>query len=40
VQFGVGRTFLVTAWKGLRNGAANMSLLVSLGTLAAYLVRR
>ncbi|RCW48458.1 heavy metal translocating P-type ATPase [Paenibacillus prosopidis] len=36
VQFYVGRPFYVGAYKALRNGSANMDVLVSLGTSAAY----
>ncbi|WNC14288.1 heavy metal translocating P-type ATPase [Brevibacillus brevis] len=36
VQFYVGRQFYVGAYKALRNGSANMDVLVSLGTSAAY----
>ncbi|HZG85727.1 heavy metal translocating P-type ATPase [Paenibacillus sp.] len=36
VQFVVGRTFYVGAYKALRNGSANMDVLVALGTSAAY----
>ena len=36
VQFGVGARFYRTAWQALRHGGANMSLLVALGTTAAY----
>jgi Cu+-exporting ATPase len=36
VQFIVGRSFYVNAWKSIRNGSANMDLLVSLGTSVAY----
>ncbi|MCE5038854.1 heavy metal translocating P-type ATPase [Staphylococcus auricularis] len=37
VQFGIGGQFYVGAYKSLRSGAANMDVLVSLGTSAAYL---
>jgi Cu+-exporting ATPase len=37
VQFHVGWTFYRSAWSGLRHGSANMSVLVVLGTSAAYL---
>lgn len=37
VQFYVGKQFYVGAYKALRNGSANMDVLVSLGTSAAYL---
>ncbi|MGQ7280678.1 heavy metal translocating P-type ATPase [Brevibacillus thermoruber] len=36
VQFVVGRQFYVGAYKALRNGSANMDVLVALGTSAAY----
>ncbi|KAL6062215.1 ATPase Cu transporting protein 7B [Balamuthia mandrillaris] len=36
VQFGVGKKFYVAGWKALRHGAANMDVLVSLGTSCAY----
>ncbi|WP_246120358.1 heavy metal translocating P-type ATPase [Cohnella terricola] len=36
VQFYVGRQFYAGAYKALRNGSANMDVLVSLGTSAAY----
>lgn len=36
VQFVVGWQFYVGAYKNLRNGAANMDVLVALGTSAAY----
>lgn len=36
VQFYAGRPFYVGAYKALRNGSANMDVLVSLGTSAAY----
>jgi len=36
VQFVVGRSFYVGAFKALRNGSANMDVLVALGTSAAY----
>ncbi len=36
VQFIVGRSFYINAWKSIRNGSANMDLLVSLGTSVAY----
>ena len=38
VQFWIGRRFFVGAWKALRAGAANMDVLVVLGTLSAYLL--
>ena len=37
VQFWSGRRFYRGAWKALRGGAANMDVLVALGTSAAYL---
>lgn len=37
VQFGIGGQFYVGAYKSLRSGAANMDVLVALGTSAAYL---
>ncbi|MGG1554348.1 heavy metal translocating P-type ATPase [Paenibacillus ferrarius] len=36
VQFYIGRQFYVGAYKALRNGSANMDVLVSLGTSAAF----
>lgn len=36
VQFYVGRSYYVNAWKSLKNGAANMDVLVALGTSVAY----
>lgn len=36
VQFIIGRQFYVGAFKALRNGSANMDVLVALGTSAAY----
>ncbi|UHA73852.1 heavy metal translocating P-type ATPase [Paenibacillus sp. 481] len=36
VQFVIGARFYVGAWKALRNGSANMDVLVALGTTAAY----
>ncbi|MBP1973039.1 heavy metal translocating P-type ATPase [Cohnella thailandensis] len=36
VQFYIGKPFYVGAYKALRNGSANMDVLVSLGTSAAY----
>ena len=36
VQFIVGRSFYINAWKSVKNGSANMDLLVSLGTSVAY----
>ncbi len=37
VQFYVGRQYYIGAYKALRNGAANMDVLISIGTSAAYL---
>ncbi|KAF8932433.1 hypothetical protein BGZ52_010217 [Haplosporangium bisporale] len=37
VQFGVGLRFMVSAYKSVRHGVATMDVLVSLGTLAAFL---
>jgi Cu+-exporting ATPase len=37
VQFYVGRQYYAGAYKSLRNGSANMDVLVSLGTSAAFL---
>ncbi|KAI8601905.1 putative Cu-ATPase [Dissophora ornata] len=36
VQFGVGRRFMVSAYKSIRHGVATMDVLVSLGTLSAF----
>ncbi|HZG58734.1 heavy metal translocating P-type ATPase [Paenibacillus sp.] len=36
VQFYIGKPFYVGAYKALRNGSANMDVLVALGTSAAY----
>ncbi len=36
VQFYVGRDYYVGGWKALRNGSANMDVLVALGSSAAY----
>ncbi len=36
VQFYIGRRFYEGAYKALRNGSANMDVLISLGTSAAY----
>jgi P-type Cu+ transporter len=38
VQFWIGQRFYLAAWKALRAGAANMDVLVVLGTLSAYLL--
>jgi Cu+-exporting ATPase len=37
VQFWAGRRFYVGAWHALRGGAANMDVLIALGTTIAYL---
>jgi len=37
VQFYVGRQYYVSAYKALRNGAANMDVLIALGSSVAYL---
>jgi len=37
VQFGIGRCFYIASYKALRTGAANMDVLVALGTSAAFL---
>lgn len=36
VEFGIGWRFFVGAWESIRGGSANMDVLVSLGTLSAY----
>lgn len=36
VQFIIGRHFYIGAYKSLRNGSANMDVLIALGTSAAY----
>lgn len=36
VQFIVGKQYLVGAYKSLRNGTANMDVLVAMGTMSAY----
>ena len=36
VQFVLGKEFLISGYKSLRNGAANMDVLISMGTIAAY----
>src|SRR5690606_1148873 len=36
VQFIVGRQYMIGAWRSVRNGTANMDVLVALGSLAAY----
>jgi P-type Cu+ transporter len=38
VQFGAGARFYSGSWKALRGGAANMDVLVALGTAAAFLL--
>ena len=38
VQFWIGKRFYIGAWHSLRGGAANMDVLVALGTSAAYLL--
>jgi Cu+-exporting ATPase len=38
VQFWIGRRFYIGAWHAVRGGAANMDVLVALGTSAAYLL--
>lgn len=37
VQFYVGRSYFIGAYKALRNGSANMDVLVVMGSFAAYL---
>ncbi len=37
VQWIVGKQYMVGAWKSLRNGTANMDVLIAMGSLAAYL---
>lgn len=37
VQFWIGRSFYIGAYRAMRNGSANMDLLVVLGSTAAYL---
>lgn len=37
VEFGIGWRFFVGAWESIRGGSANMDVLVSLGTLSAYI---
>eukprot|EP00457_Paulinella_chromatophora_P001080 gb/GEZN01001082.1/.p1 GENE.gb/GEZN01001082.1/~~gb/GEZN01001082.1/.p1 ORF type:complete len:1034 (-),score=133.08 gb/GEZN01001082.1/:168-3269(-) len=37
VQFGVGSIFFTSAYKSLRHRSANMSLLIVMGTMAAYI---
>lgn len=37
VQFILGKQYVVGAYKSLRNGTANMDVLVAMGTLAAYI---
>ncbi|KAF9406114.1 hypothetical protein BGZ94_003240 [Podila epigama] len=36
VQFGVGKRFMTSAYKSVRHGVATMDVLVSLGTMAAF----
>ncbi len=36
VQFYIGKQFYTGGWKALRNGAANMDVLIAMGTSAAY----
>ena len=36
VQFYVGRSYYINGWKALKNGSANMDVLVALGTSVAY----
>jgi len=36
VQFYIGRSYYVNGWKALKNGSANMDVLVALGTSVAY----
>lgn len=36
VQFGVGAVFYRAAWAGLRHRSGNMSLLIAMGTSAAF----
>jgi len=36
VQFYVGRQYYVGGWKALKNGSANMDVLIALGSSAAY----
>ncbi|KAF9904950.1 hypothetical protein EC991_002190 [Linnemannia zychae] len=36
VQFGIGKRFIVSAYKSLKHGVATMDVLVSLGTLSAF----
>jgi len=36
VQFGVGKRFYKSAWKGVKHGSATMDVLVVLGTSAAF----
>ncbi|KAG0354030.1 hypothetical protein BC939DRAFT_524917 [Gamsiella multidivaricata] len=36
VQFGVGRRFMVSAYKSIKHGVATMDVLISLGTLSAF----
>ncbi|KAG0221842.1 hypothetical protein BGX31_009510, partial [Mortierella sp. GBA43] len=36
VQFGIGRRFMISAYKALKHGVATMDVLISLGTLSAF----
>ena len=36
VQFVIGRTFYIGAWRSLRSGTANMDVLIAMGSSAAY----
>ncbi|KAF9172737.1 hypothetical protein BGX21_005804 [Mortierella sp. AD011] len=36
VQFGIGKRFMISAYKSIRHGVATMDVLVSLGTLSAF----
>ncbi len=35
-QFGIGKKFYVNSYKALKHGAANMDVLIALGTSASY----